>query len=66
MPQPVSSESHRTLKFFRYYQAHSYQDQDLINWPEELRPEADRILNHYYTYVLERKINSSEFLRKVQ
>lgn len=56
----------RTLKFFRYYQAHSYQDQDLIIWPEELRPEADRILNHYYTYVLERKINSSEFLRKVQ
>lgn len=56
----------RTLKFFRYYQAHSIFDRDLVDWPEELRPEADKILNHYYTYVLERKINSSEFLKKVQ
>lgn len=56
----------RTLKFFRYYQAHSISDRDLVSLPAELRPEADQLLNYYYTYVLERKINSSEFLRKVQ
>ncbi len=57
--------SMRTLKFFRYYQSRPAADNALVGWPSELCAETDRILNAYFTYILERKINSSEFMAKV-
>ena len=59
---PIST---RTLKFFRYYQARSITDAGVVPWPGELRAESDHILNAYFTHILERKINSREFLEKV-
>lgn len=59
---PIST---RTLKFFRYYQAQPAEGNGLVAWPNDLRAETDRILNAYFTYILERKINTSEFMAKV-
>lgn len=55
----------RTLKYFRYFQTRSFREAARAGWPEEIRVETDYLLNAYYTYILERKLNSSDFLQKV-
>jgi DNA repair protein RecO (recombination protein O) len=52
----------RTLKFLRYYQNHNFQDAAAAGWPQDIRSEGEEILTQYIAFMLERKINSQEFL----
>ncbi len=57
--------SMRTLKYFRYYQNHSFQEACQAGWPEDIRFESETILTSYISFILERKINSQQFLEHV-
>ncbi len=56
----------RTLKFLRYYQNHNFPDAAAAGWPQDIRKEGEDILTQYIASMLERKINSQEFLSHVR
>jgi len=56
----------RTLKFLRYYQNHNFPDAAAAGWPQDIRKESEDILTQYIAFMLERKINSQEFLSHVR
>lgn len=55
----------KTLKFFRYYQTHSFEDAAAAGWPADIRMESEALLTGYHSYLLERKINSQQFLEQI-
>ena len=54
-----------TLKYFRYYQTHSFPEAAAAGWPQDIRLESENLLTGYQSYLLERKTNSQEFLEKL-
>ena len=54
--------SMKTLKYFRYYQTHSFPEAAAAGWPAEIRSESETLLTGYQNYLLERKTNSQRFL----
>ena len=57
--------SMKTLKFFRYYQTHSFTDAVSAGWPMDIRTESENLLTAYQSYLLERKTNSQQFLEHI-
>ena len=55
----------KTLKFFRYYQTHSFPEAAAAGWPLDIRMESENLLTGYQSYLLERKTNSQQFLEKI-
>lgn len=60
---PVSLEG---LKFMRHLQRSSYREASRAKIPEGVRREMESLLQRYITYLLERSLNSPEFLHKVR
>ncbi len=56
----------RTLKFLRYYQKSSFKEAAAAGWPQDIRTEGENILTDYLAFILERKINSQEFLENIR
>ncbi len=56
----------RALKFLRYYQSGSFKEAASAGWPQDIRMESEMILTEYLTFLLERKINSQEFLANIR
>ncbi len=56
----------RTLKFLRYYQKNGFKDCLAAGWPIDIRSESEQLLTSFLTFVLERKINSQEFLENIR
>jgi DNA repair protein RecO (recombination protein O) len=61
--KPVSLEG---LKYFRHLQRSTYREASRIQIKEGTRREMETLIQSYITYLLERNLNSPEFLQKVR
>jgi len=53
------------LRYMRHIQRSTYKEAARANPPEAIRQEMDALQNYYLTYLLERKLNSPEFLKQI-
>lgn len=61
--QPISMS---VLKYLRHFQRNPYKNVAEINIPPALREPLEKILNHYIQFLLERQVNSSNFIKMVR
>lgn len=54
------------LRYFRHLQRSKWQHIEAVVIPEEIEVGLSSLIQKYFTYLLERKLNSPEFLREVQ
>lgn len=55
-----------TLKYLRHFQRSSYADASRARPSLEVQQEAESLMQGYFTYLLERELNSPGFLRKIR
>jgi len=60
--RPVSVE---TLKYLRHFQRSSYDEARRANPNPKIRADVENLMHFYLTYVLERGLNSPQFLKEV-
>lgn len=60
---PVSLEA---LKYMRHFQRSSYKDAQRAKVAPQVQREMEVLMQHYITYLLERGLNSPNFLRRVR
>ncbi|MCX6056285.1 MAG: DNA repair protein RecO [Chloroflexi bacterium] len=58
--------SMEALRYLRHFQRGDYLNAQKANPPLEDRNEIEGLMNHYLTFILERKLNAPEFLKKIQ
>ena len=63
--QSRRSISMDALRYFRHIQRSDYKDALRADPPEAVRLEMDSLQNYYLTYLLERSLNSPEFLKQI-
>ncbi|HZM21918.1 MAG TPA: DNA repair protein RecO [Anaerolineales bacterium] len=65
LPQlkPIKVE---TLKYLRHFQRSSYRDASRARPNSEVQTEAEGLMQGYFTYLLERELNTPGFLKKIQ
>ena len=61
--KPISLE---TLKYLRHFQRSSYGEAARARPSPEARTEAEHLMQGYFTYLLERELNSPGFLKRVR
>ena len=61
--RPISLE---TLKYLRHFQRSSYGDAARARPGSEVRAEAEHLMQGYFTYLLERELNSPGFIKRVR
>ena len=61
--RPISLQA---LKYLRHYQRSSYAESKRAHPTSSLNREIEILLQHYLTYLLERGLNTPEFLRRVK
>lgn len=61
--RPISLQA---LKYLRHYQRSSFAEATRIRLPDAVRPELEGLMQFYMTYLLERGLNSPDFLREVR
>jgi DNA repair protein RecO (recombination protein O) len=61
--RPVSMDA---LRYLRHFQRSSYSEAKRAAPTGETRTEVETLLNYYLTYLLERSLNSPEFIRQIQ
>ncbi|KAF0110905.1 MAG: DNA repair protein RecO [Chloroflexi bacterium] len=54
------------LRFLRHFQRSSYTESLKADPSKITRAEMEGLMNHYLTYLLERKLNTPEFLKQIQ
>jgi DNA repair protein RecO (recombination protein O) len=54
------------LKFMRHFQRSGFSEADRAQISTAVRREMEALLNHYITYLLERRLNSPAFLQEVR
>ncbi len=62
----LASISMETLKYLRHFQRSSYADAARAQPDSETRAEAESLMQGYFTYLLERELNSPGFLKRVR
>jgi DNA repair protein RecO (recombination protein O) len=60
---PLSVE---TLKYLRHFQRSSYAESSRARPDPEVRQEAERLMQGYFTYLLERELNTPGFLKRIR
>lgn len=55
-----------TLKYLRHFQRSSYRDASRANPGSEVRREAETLMQGYFTYLLERELNSPGFIKRIK
>lgn len=55
-----------TLKYLRHFQRSSYKDSSRARPGLEIQKEAETLMQGYFTYLLERELNTPGFLKKVK
>lgn len=60
---PISMEA---LKYLRHFQRSSYQEAARAKIGDEVHQELEVLMQHYLTYLLERALNTPNFLRRVR
>lgn len=63
LAQPISMD---VLKYLRHFQRISFEETERIIIPKSLGDEAERIIRHYMTFLLERRLNSPDFIKVVE
>jgi DNA repair protein RecO (recombination protein O) len=61
--RPVNME---TLKYLRHFQRSSYQEARRADPNPQTRAEIEQLMQFYLTYILERGLNSPQFLKEVE
>ncbi len=56
----------RTLKFLRHFQRSTYREATRAELTQGVRRDMENLLNHYLTYLLERRLNTPSFLHEVR
>jgi DNA repair protein RecO (recombination protein O) len=54
------------LRFMRHFQRSDYKVSLKADPPQKTRSEIEALMNHYLTYLLERKLNTPEFFKQIQ
>ncbi|MCB0117957.1 MAG: DNA repair protein RecO C-terminal domain-containing protein [Anaerolineales bacterium] len=54
------------LKYLRHFQRSSYRDASRARPSPEVQKEAESLMQGYFTYLLERELNTPGFLKKVR
>jgi DNA repair protein RecO (recombination protein O) len=60
---PVSKD---TLRYFRHLQRSNWEQIEAIEIPEAIEPRLAGLIQRYFSYILERKLNTPDFLREIQ
>lgn len=55
-----------TLKYLRHFQRSSYRDASRANPSFEVKKEAEILMQGYFTYLLERELNTPGFIKRVK
>lgn len=55
-----------TLKYLRHLQRSTFTEAARADIPAGVRPELEALFNHYLTYLLERRLNSSHFISEMR
>jgi DNA repair protein RecO (recombination protein O) len=55
-----------TLKYLRHFQRSSYRDASRANPSLEVQKEAEVLMQGYFTYLLERELNTPGFIKRVK
>ena len=65
LPQlkPIAVE---TLKYLRHFQRSNYRDSSRARPNSEVQKEAEDLMQGYFTYLLERELNTPGFLKKIK
>ena len=65
LPQlkPIAVE---TLKYLRHFQRSNYRDASRARPTAEVQKEAEDLMQSYFTYLLERELNTPGFLKKIK
>jgi len=61
--RPVSMDA---LRYLRHFQRSTYAEAKRADPGQDTREEVEALLNYYFTYLLERSLNSPEFIHQVQ
>ena len=61
--RPISLEA---LRFLRHFQRSDFKQALRADPPPAVRQEIEALQNYYLTYLLERNLNSPEFLKQIQ
>jgi DNA repair protein RecO (recombination protein O) len=62
----LHSISVETLKYLRHFQRSSYAEATRARPSPEVRQEAESLMQGYFTYLLERELNTPGFLKKIR
>jgi DNA repair protein RecO (recombination protein O) len=62
-PARISLE---TLKYLRHFQRSSYKDASRARPGLDVQKEAETLMQGYFTYLLERELNTPGFLKRVR
>jgi len=54
------------LRYFRHFQRSKWQQVAEVTIPQQIEPGLADLIEHYLTYLLERKLNTPDFLREVR
>ena len=60
---PISVD---TLKYLRHYQRSAYPEAARAHMSPELNYQFEHLMQHYFTYLLERNLNTPAFLRQIK
>lgn len=63
---PLAPVSMPTLKYLRHLQRSSWNEAQRANPTPEIRQEMETLLQNYFTYLLEHRLNTPRFLREVR
>jgi DNA repair protein RecO (recombination protein O) len=58
--------SMETLKYLRHFQRSSYAESTRARPSLEVRNEAEHLMQGYFTYLLERELNTPGFLKRIK
>ncbi len=62
----ASHISLNTLKYLRHYQRSSYSEAEKAHLSTELNQDLEQLTQQYFTYFLERKLNTPTFIRHIK
>jgi DNA repair protein RecO (recombination protein O) len=60
------SVSTDTLRYFRHLQRSTWEQVEALTIPDAIEPVLGDLIQRYISYILERKLNTPEFLREIQ
>ena len=54
------------LKFLRHYQRSEFKNAFRVGLDQRIREEMSSLTRHYITYLLERRLNSPDFIKVIE